>query len=147
MRLVALCLSLACLAGHCHGFSSPYGETSRNVATQILQGAGPSKVDMNLYNLNDLETGRSIKGSRRLHTYDYNASPFDLFNGRFESARTSCCKLLTESMLRINCNLAWELVRRAKSLSPVNLLLSFMRSWCLRSIPSSPRSLRPPPVA
>jgi ferredoxin len=53
---VAVCLSLACLAGFCHGFSSPYGETSRNVATQILQGAGPAKVDMNVYNLNDLQT-------------------------------------------------------------------------------------------
>jgi ferredoxin len=53
---VAVCLSLVCLANFCHGFSSPYGETSRNVATQILQGAGPAKVDMNRYNLDDLET-------------------------------------------------------------------------------------------
>jgi ferredoxin len=55
MRL-SVCLSFAYLAGICHGFSSPYGETSRNVATQVLQGAGPAKVDMNLYNLDNLET-------------------------------------------------------------------------------------------
>jgi ferredoxin len=53
---VAVCLSLACLASFCHGFSTPYGETARNVATQVLQGAGPAKVDMNIYNLDDLET-------------------------------------------------------------------------------------------
>lgn len=34
-----------------HALSSPYGETARNIATQILQGAGPAAVDMNKYNL------------------------------------------------------------------------------------------------
>jgi ferredoxin len=31
--------------------ASPYGATTKNVATQILQGAGPATVDMNNYNL------------------------------------------------------------------------------------------------
>ena len=31
--------------------SSPFGSTAKNVATQILQGAGPAAVDMNQYNL------------------------------------------------------------------------------------------------
>jgi len=31
--------------------STPYGKTTRNVATQVLQGTGPALVDMNMYNL------------------------------------------------------------------------------------------------
>ena len=31
--------------------STPYGQTTRNIATQILQGAGPATVDLNKYNL------------------------------------------------------------------------------------------------
>jgi len=31
--------------------STPYGQTTRNIATQILQGAGPATVDLNRYNL------------------------------------------------------------------------------------------------
>jgi ferredoxin len=31
--------------------STPYGQTTRNIATQILQGAGPATVDLNQYNL------------------------------------------------------------------------------------------------
>jgi ferredoxin len=31
--------------------SSPFGSTSKNVATQVLQGAGPPLVDLNQYNL------------------------------------------------------------------------------------------------
>ncbi|GAX19209.1 hypothetical protein FisN_4Lh206 [Fistulifera solaris] len=31
--------------------SSPFGGTTKNVATQILQGAGPASVDMDLYNI------------------------------------------------------------------------------------------------
>ena len=31
--------------------SSPFGSTAKNVATQILQGAGPATVDLNQYNL------------------------------------------------------------------------------------------------
>ena len=42
-----------------HGLSSPlpspksnqYGDTTRNIATHTLQGAGPASVDMNMYNL------------------------------------------------------------------------------------------------
>jgi hypothetical protein len=35
--------------------SSIFGQTTRNVATQILQGAGPALVDMNQYNLGSVE--------------------------------------------------------------------------------------------
>lgn len=35
--------------------STPLGQTTKNVATQILQGAGPSLVDLNQYNLDSLE--------------------------------------------------------------------------------------------
>lgn len=35
--------------------STPYGETTRNVATQILQGTGPVQVDLNKYNLPSLD--------------------------------------------------------------------------------------------
>jgi len=31
--------------------STPFGSTSKNVATQVLQGAGPAMVDMNVYNV------------------------------------------------------------------------------------------------
>jgi hypothetical protein len=31
--------------------SSPFGGTTKNVATQILQGAGPASVDMDVYNI------------------------------------------------------------------------------------------------
>jgi len=34
-----------------NALSTPYGTTARNIATQILQGAGPAKVDMNKYNI------------------------------------------------------------------------------------------------
>jgi len=45
----------------CHALSTPspqqgpYGRTTKNVATQILQGAGPPEVDLNKYNLESLE--------------------------------------------------------------------------------------------
>jgi ferredoxin len=39
------------LVSVCCGLSSPYGDTARNVATQVLQGAGPASVDMNKYNI------------------------------------------------------------------------------------------------
>src|SRR3569832_528143 len=32
-------------------FSTPFGDTSKNVATQVLQGAGPASVDLNRYNI------------------------------------------------------------------------------------------------
>eukprot|EP00560_Eucampia_antarctica_P008268 CAMPEP_0197824236 /NCGR_PEP_ID=MMETSP1437-20131217/1514_1 /TAXON_ID=49252 ORGANISM="Eucampia antarctica, Strain CCMP1452" /NCGR_SAMPLE_ID=MMETSP1437 /ASSEMBLY_ACC=CAM_ASM_001096 /LENGTH=335 /DNA_ID=CAMNT_0043423781 /DNA_START=48 /DNA_END=1055 /DNA_ORIENTATION=- len=35
----------------CNCLSSPYGKTTKNVATQVLQGAGAAAVDMNQYNL------------------------------------------------------------------------------------------------
>eukprot|EP00978_Attheya_sp_CCMP212_P035122 scaffold151055_cov44-Attheya_sp.AAC.2 len=35
--------------------SSPSGQTAKNVATQILQGAGAAEVDLNQYNLDSLE--------------------------------------------------------------------------------------------
>lgn len=31
--------------------STPYGQTTRNIATQVLQGAGPATVDLDQYNL------------------------------------------------------------------------------------------------
>jgi len=34
---------------------APFGETTKNVATQILQGTGASRVDLNKYNLANLE--------------------------------------------------------------------------------------------
>jgi ferredoxin len=34
-----------------NGLSTPYGQTTRNIATQILQGAGDATVDINQYNL------------------------------------------------------------------------------------------------
>jgi len=34
---------------------TPYGQTTKNVATQVLQGTGPSEVDMNKYNLDSLQ--------------------------------------------------------------------------------------------
>jgi hypothetical protein len=37
------------------GLSTPLGKTTPNVATQVLQGAGPASVDLNRYNL-PLET-------------------------------------------------------------------------------------------
>eukprot|EP00980_Cylindrotheca_fusiformis_P001437 scaffold345_cov134-Cylindrotheca_fusiformis.AAC.48 len=33
------------------GLSAPYGKTTRNIATQVLQGAGAAAVDLNQYNL------------------------------------------------------------------------------------------------
>lgn len=44
----------------CHALSSsnaptPFGQTTKNVATQVLQGTGPIAVDMNKYNLDSLE--------------------------------------------------------------------------------------------
>lgn len=44
-------LTLAILVGPSSGLSAPYGGTTRNVATQILQGAGPASVDLDQYNL------------------------------------------------------------------------------------------------
>lgn len=45
-------LSFAALAiGSSYGLSTPYGQTTKNVATQILQGAGQATVDLNRYNL------------------------------------------------------------------------------------------------
>eukprot|EP00429_Kryptoperidinium_foliaceum_P000746 CAMPEP_0176018296 /NCGR_PEP_ID=MMETSP0120_2-20121206/8804_1 /TAXON_ID=160619 /ORGANISM="Kryptoperidinium foliaceum, Strain CCMP 1326" /LENGTH=252 /DNA_ID=CAMNT_0017351341 /DNA_START=12 /DNA_END=770 /DNA_ORIENTATION=- len=35
----------------CSSLSTPYGQTTRNIATQVLQGAGPATVDLNQYNL------------------------------------------------------------------------------------------------
>ena len=35
--------------------SSPFGSTTKNVATQVVQGAGPSVVDLNQYNLQSLD--------------------------------------------------------------------------------------------
>jgi ferredoxin len=35
----------------CQALSTPYGKTAKNVATQVLQGAGPASVDMNKYNI------------------------------------------------------------------------------------------------
>jgi hypothetical protein len=43
------------LATTCDALSTPYGKTTKNVATQILQGAGPPEVDLNQYNLDSLE--------------------------------------------------------------------------------------------
>lgn len=34
-----------------NGLSTPFGKTTRNIATQVLQGAGPASVDLNQYNL------------------------------------------------------------------------------------------------
>jgi ferredoxin len=39
------------LFGWSEGLSSSYEKTTRNIATQTLQGAGPASVDMNQYNL------------------------------------------------------------------------------------------------
>ncbi len=33
------------------GLSTPYGKTTRNIATQVLQGTGPPAVDLDQYNL------------------------------------------------------------------------------------------------
>ena len=44
-------VTIASVVSVCHALSSPYGQTSRNIATQVLQGAGPAAVDMNQYNL------------------------------------------------------------------------------------------------
>ena len=50
-------LLLVCVVGWkccsycCDGLSSPYGKTTKNVATQVLQGTGSPLVDMNQYNL------------------------------------------------------------------------------------------------
>lgn len=38
----------------CHALSTPFGPTTKNIATQILQGAGPAEVDLNQYNLPSL---------------------------------------------------------------------------------------------
>mmetsp|Transcript_42880 Transcript_42880/g.103707 ORF Transcript_42880/g.103707 Transcript_42880/m.103707 type:complete len:329 (+) Transcript_42880:2-988(+) len=38
-----------------NALSTPFGKTTRNIATQTLQGAGPASVDLNKYNL-PLET-------------------------------------------------------------------------------------------
>ena len=53
MRLIlVLCSSIVVWKSCCcDGLSSPYGKTTKNVATQILQGAGSALVDMNQYNL------------------------------------------------------------------------------------------------
>ena len=34
---------------------SPFGQTTKNVATQVLQGTGATQVDLNQYNLQSLE--------------------------------------------------------------------------------------------
>jgi len=47
-RLVAIAISVVRI---CQALSTPYGQTARNIATQVLQGAGPATVDMNKYNL------------------------------------------------------------------------------------------------
>lgn len=39
------------LLGLSSGLASPYGKTTRNIATQVLQGTGPPAVDLNQYNL------------------------------------------------------------------------------------------------
>lgn len=41
----------ALIAGSSSGLSTPYGQTTRNIATQTLQGAGPATVDLDQYNL------------------------------------------------------------------------------------------------
>lgn len=54
MRVCGL-LTSALIIAACDSLSTPYGKTTKNVATQVLQGAGPAKVDMNQYNLESLE--------------------------------------------------------------------------------------------
>jgi hypothetical protein len=49
LRTVA-CIG-ALLVGSASGLSTPYGQTTRNIATQVLQGAGPATVDLDKYNL------------------------------------------------------------------------------------------------
>jgi ferredoxin len=49
---VSLLLATATLV---NALSTPFGKTTRNIATQTLQGAGPASVDLNQYNL-PLET-------------------------------------------------------------------------------------------
>jgi ferredoxin len=36
---------------HCFALSSLYGKTTRNIATQVLQGTGEPAIDLNVYNL------------------------------------------------------------------------------------------------
>lgn len=53
--MVRKCLHYSLLApflfGWSQGLASPSQKTTRNVATQILQGAGPASVDLNQYNI------------------------------------------------------------------------------------------------
>lgn len=64
LSLTSVCAMLILGSGvnHVHALSttpssnsSPFGQTTKNVATQILQGAGPSLVDLNQYNLKSLD--------------------------------------------------------------------------------------------
>ena len=45
------CHSLSLSSNNPSKPSNQYGDTTRNIATQVLQGAGPASVDMNDYNL------------------------------------------------------------------------------------------------
>jgi ferredoxin len=47
LRIVLYCSLI--ILGRC--LSTPFGKTTRNIATQVLQGAGPASVDLNKYNL------------------------------------------------------------------------------------------------
>ena len=47
----SLTISSLLLFSHATALSSQYGKTTRNIATQVLQGTGPVAVDMNQYNL------------------------------------------------------------------------------------------------
>jgi ferredoxin len=49
--LSAIAFIAALLVGPSCGLSTPYGQTTRNIATQTLQGTGPANVDLNQYNL------------------------------------------------------------------------------------------------
>lgn len=52
LSLVKYCfLILFVVAPLSRGLSTPFGKTTRNIATQVLQGAGPASVDLNQYNL------------------------------------------------------------------------------------------------
>ena len=51
LQLAIVCC-IICLGD---SLSTPFGDTTRNIATQVLQGTGPTAVDLNDYNL-PLET-------------------------------------------------------------------------------------------
>ena len=53
-RNVALFLCLvmsSCVVFPVESLSTPFGDTTRNIATQVLQGTGPTAFDLNKYNL------------------------------------------------------------------------------------------------